>query len=59
MSSSNSAEKIEITVSLTKDGQTVKAVLGYEQIKEIKELHNQDLIETTINILQQEIERGI
>jgi len=59
MSSSNSAEKIEIIVSLTKDGQTVKAVLGYDQIKEVKEFHNQDLIETTINILQQEIERGI
>lgn len=59
MSSNNSAEKIEITVSLTKDGQTVKAVLGYDQIKEIKEFHNQDLIETTISILQQEIERGI
>jgi hypothetical protein len=59
MSSNNSAEKIEITVSITKDGQTVKAVLGYDQIKEVKEFHNQDLIETTINLLQHEIERGI
>lgn len=59
MSSNNSAEKIEIIVSITKDGQTAKAVLSYDQIKEVKEFHNQDLIETTINILQQEIERGI
>jgi hypothetical protein len=59
MSSNNTPDKIEITVSLTKDGQTVKAVLGYDQIKEVKEFHNRDLIETTINILQQEIERGI
>jgi hypothetical protein len=59
MSSNNSTEKIEITVSITKDGQTAKAVLGYDQIKEVKEFHNQDLIETTISILQQEIERGI
>jgi hypothetical protein len=59
MSSDNTPDKIEITVSLTKDGQTVKVVLGYDQIKEIKELHNQDLIETTIDILRQEIERGI
>jgi hypothetical protein len=59
MSSDNTPDKIEITVSLTKDGQTVKAVLGYDQINEIKEFHNQDLIETTIDILRQEIERGI
>jgi hypothetical protein len=59
MSSNNSTEKIEITVSITKEGQTAKAVLSYDQIKEVKELHNQDLIETTISILQQEIERGI
>ena len=59
MSSDNTPDKIEITVSLTKDGQTVKVVLGYDQIKEVKEFHNRDLIETTINILQQEIERGI
>jgi hypothetical protein len=59
MSSNNTPDKIEITVSMTKDGQTVKAVLGYDQIKEVKEFHNQDLIETTISILQQEIERGI
>jgi hypothetical protein len=59
MSSNNSTEKIEITVSITKDGQTAKAVLSYDQIKEVKEFHNQDLIETTISILQQEIERGI
>ena len=57
--SSNSTEKIEITVSITKDGQTVKAVLGYDQIKEVQEFQDQDLIETTINILRQEIERGI
>ena len=57
--SSNSTEKIEITVSMTKDGQTVKAVLSYDQIKEVQEFHGQDLIETTINILRQEIERGI
>jgi hypothetical protein len=57
--SSNSTEKIEITVSMTKDGQTVKAVLGYDQIKEVQEFQDQDLIETTINILRQEIERGI
>jgi hypothetical protein len=59
MSSNNSTEKIEITVSIIKDGQTAKAVLSYDQIKEVKEFHNQDLIETTISILQQEIERGI
>ena len=59
MSSNNSTEKIEITVSITKEGQTAKAVLSYDQIKEVKEFHNQDLIETTISILQQEIERGI
>lgn len=59
MSSNSTAEKIEITVSITKDGQTAKAVLSYDQIKEVKEFHNQDLIETTISILQQEIERGI
>ena len=52
-------DKIEITISLTKDGQTVKTVLGYDQIKEIREFQNQDLIETTINLLRQEIERGI
>ena len=44
---------------MTKDGQTVKAVLGYDQIKEVQEFQDQDLIETTINILRQEIERGI
>jgi hypothetical protein len=59
MSSNNTPEKIEITVSLIKDGQTVKTVLGYDQIKEVKEFHNQDLIDTTIDILRQEIERGI
>ena len=57
--SSSSTEKIEITVSITKDGQTAKAVLSYDQIKEIREFHNQDLIETAINNLRQEIERGI
>lgn len=57
--SSNPTEKIEITVSVTKDGQTVKAVLGYDQIKEVKDFHDQDLIEMTVNVLRQEIERGI
>jgi hypothetical protein len=57
--SSSSTEKIEITVSITKDGQTAKAVFSYDQIKEIREFHNQDLIETAINNLRQEIERGI
>jgi hypothetical protein len=57
--SSNSNEKIEITVSVTKDGQTVKAVLDYNTVKDINDLHNVDLIEQTINSLLQEIERGI
>jgi len=57
--SSNSNEKIQITVSVTKDGQTVKAVLDYNTVKDINDLHNVDLIEQTINSLLQEIERGI
>ena len=57
--SSSSNEKNEITVSVTKDGQTAKAVLSYDQIKEVKDLHGQDLIEMTIDTLRLEIERGI
>lgn len=57
--SSNPTEKIEITVSVTKDGQTVKAVLDYDNVKQVKELHGTDPIEQMINVLRQEIERGI
>lgn len=57
--SSSSNEKNEITVSVTKDGQTAKAVLSYDQIKEVKDLYGQDLIEMTIDTLRLEIERGI
>lgn len=57
--SSNSNEKIEITISVTKDGQTLKAVLDYDVVKQLKESHKVDSIEQMINVLRQEIERGI
>lgn len=56
--SSNSNEKIEITVSVTKDGQTVKAVLDYDNVKHYQK-HRIDPIKEVIDALRQEIERGI
>ena len=57
--SSNSNEKIEIIVIVTKEGQTAKAFLDYDNVKQVKELQGNDLIEQMINVLRQEIERGI
>ena len=56
--SSNSNEKIEITVSVTKNGQTVKAVLDYDNVKHYQK-HRIDPIKEVIDALRQEIERGI
>ena len=59
MSDLNPNEKVEITVSVTKDGQTAKLVLDYDQVRDLENLHNQNAIEMSIEILRQEIERGI
>ena len=59
MSDLNPNEKVEITVSVTKDGQTAKMVLDYDQVRDLENLHNQNAIEMSIEILRQEIERGI